>query len=603
MRSSDLMATETSDFGGRWQGLVLRRFPDLIHVCFVMAVFWVPVAIRYGAPDTFMLPKLTIIWLSTILAAGLSVMLVFEGGTHSFRSRITAVVMGFILALGVTTFLSDLRPISVIGLQKRYGGLIPQGSYAVTMILAFSFYRRRPQLLRQVAWACLAGASVMSAYLVVEAAGWDWIVWEVNGVAPEHPSSTMGNSNFAGGYLAVALPLSLYLAGTCRSRQARAAAGFACLLQLLALGCAFSRGALLALLLGGLVVVPFARSRLPSWVTRAAAGMAMVLAACMILLVWHPGTSRPPGPLARVRTSTVVNRMAYWRAGWEIFRSDPLVGTGPDTFYAFYGRHEGFEQAAKEQLTTVEAPHNIFVERAANSGLLGLGAYLAVLVILLRAGLQRARSAGSNEAWLLLALLWSSAAYLVQGFFSIDVPPLAYMGWMVLGAIASLANPPSEVPAAEGGGSRLHGGPRWLAHGLVVACTLVLLGLAIRPFGADLSVSRGKIADAIALQPFEARYPAYAGQQEVQRASMTNDPVERIEHFQKAESLFREALHRQPDEVNFLVSLAALNGDWGALDRSRLRDAELWWRQAVAVYPFDSALQQYHAQAAQAASS
>lgn len=588
----------------RWNGLVLSRFPHGIHACVLAAVFLVPVVIRYGAPDAIMLPKLTAIWLLTAGAAGLTGMLLIEGHPHPFRSHITLAVLGFVAALLMATVRSDLPPISLIGLQKRYGGLLPQLAYAAAMLVIFTTYRQRPGLLRHVAWACLAGSSFMSAYLLVQAAGWDWAEWLVNGQPPELPGSTMGNSNFAGGYLAIALPLSLYVAVTCRGRRTKAVVGSLCCLQLAALWLAHSRGGLLALLVSTLVVVFLARSWLPRWSRSAAAGVAAVLAVGALLIVWHPGSSRPPGPLSGVGTSTAANRVAYWQSGWEIFRQDPMLGTGPETFYAFYGRHQRPEQAAKEPLTTVEKPHNIFVERAANTGILGLGSYLLVWVLVLRCGYRRLSGGSSEQRWLLLAFLGSSVAYLVQGFFSIDVPPLAFMGWMMLGAIASLGDvsetappPESQVAAPPTGTSN---GIRWCAHGLVVIGTVVLVSVGLRPFRADLSASKGRMAEAIRLQPLEARYRAYAGDQARAAASATAVRSEQVEHLREADSFYQEALRHQPDDVNFIVALATLNSVWAdAVDPARSQMAELWWRRALAVYPFDPELQLRYAQAVQ----
>ncbi|MGH9190113.1 MAG: hypothetical protein ACRD0Q_08790, partial [Acidimicrobiales bacterium] len=141
-------------------------------------------------------------------------------------------------------------------------------------------------------------------------------------------------------------------------------------------------------------------------------------------------------------------------------------------------------------------------------------------------------------------------------------------------------------------------------HALVVIGTVVLVSLGLRPFRADLEASKGRMAEAMRLQPLEARYRAYAGDQARAAATTTRVRSEQIRRLGEADSFYREALRRQPDDLNLLVALATLNADWAeAIDRSRSPVAEMWWRRALAVYPNDPELQMHYAQAAQRARS
>ncbi|MGH9156091.1 MAG: hypothetical protein ACRD1K_09735, partial [Acidimicrobiales bacterium] len=90
---------------------------------------------------------MTAVWLLTTCAAGLTATLLIEGHPHPFRSHVTLAVLVFAAAMVMATVLSDLPPISLIGLQKRYGGLLPQLAYATAMLVGFTLYRQRPGLL------------------------------------------------------------------------------------------------------------------------------------------------------------------------------------------------------------------------------------------------------------------------------------------------------------------------------------------------------------------------------------------------------------------------------------------------------------------------
>ena len=112
-------------------------------------------------------------------------------------------------------------------------------------------------------------------------------------------------------------------------------------------------------------------------------------------------------------------------------RSEPpataaAAAKAADTFAGRYGRYERGEQAANEPLTRVDKPHNVLLERAVDTGVPGAIAYLA-LVVVAAAGALRSLDRGP-ERLLVAAFLASLVAYLVQGLFSIDVPPLAAWG-------------------------------------------------------------------------------------------------------------------------------------------------------------------------------
>src|SRR5207237_399606 len=61
-----------------------------------------------------------------------------------------------------------------------------------------------------------------AGYVLIQKAGLDWIPWrDSNNLPPTFPVGTMGNSNFAGGYLAVAAPLFAYVVLSARTRYWR----------------------------------------------------------------------------------------------------------------------------------------------------------------------------------------------------------------------------------------------------------------------------------------------------------------------------------------------------------------------------------------------
>lgn len=233
---------------------------------------------------------------------------------------------------------------------------------------------------------------------------------------------TLGTPNALAGYLNMAWPLALALAvgATARllrtrgdkgqaerqSAGARPAAlgalGLWCCTGLLvaALGLTFSRGAWLGAL-AGLAAMPLA---LGGRLARAA--LALLLAG--LLLLGLGGVNLLPQPLqTRLSSITrsfsffdpatvevtpenfaVVERMAQMWAGWEMFAHAPLTGVGPGNYTPAYARY-----TAPPWFGSRGHAHNYYLHMAAQAGLLGLLAYLALAGGMAAAAVRRVRRA------------------------------------------------------------------------------------------------------------------------------------------------------------------------------------------------------------------
>src|SRR5205085_2825044 len=132
----------------------------------------------------------------------------------------------------------------------------------------------------------------------------------------------------------------------------------------------------------GLVAVALAfRRALPKWMTALVALGVLAGLALVVVLVWHPGMRAAPSALTRfefLHTRDLEFRTYYWRTAWRIFLSHPVAGTGLDTYYGNYTLHRLVVDGARLGLTELpDKPHSVYLEYAANAGLLGAATYLA----------------------------------------------------------------------------------------------------------------------------------------------------------------------------------------------------------------------------------
>jgi tetratricopeptide (TPR) repeat protein len=621
----------------KWQGYA--RAVLLFGLVLNADIFWRPTV------DVFNLVKITTLWITGIVSLVIWVVWAAERGAWLPKMRLFWAAAAFLAVELLATLFSQDPGLSLIGLYHRYGGLLPFVLYAVIALTVVGLYWERPDRLKEIPWAITIACIIMTPLTLWQATkiqctgnGPFCIPWrDSNGQPPSFPVGTMGNSNFAGGYMAMAVPMFLYVVLTAKGTILRIVMGVLFVADLLALWFTQTRGAFIAVGVSFLVAAFLYRDKLPRWVRLLAAAGAVggVLVAVEVLV--HPGTKTAPGLFAHAgafspfRTGTFQDRGYYWITALRIFRHHPILGTGPDTYYANYPLFRLAKDGAKLGLTITDKPHNVFLEYAANSGILGIGAYLTLVGLALFYGYRRVRQLEGTARLLLVSFMATLVAYLANQFFSIDVPPLAVMGWIALAGIAVLADPgavaareaiaaaraaqgpkgvrkkkkvPGAKSAAPYGGTRVlrHGQTRWPVHVLAVVVALVALAIGVRPFWADHlahigqqdqanqmspALVRAVFLHASSFQPLEPSYLSLAGALDEGQAASAQDPAARASSFNSALVRYRKALRLQPENVFYVMNIARVYTSWGSTDVTKYAGADTWWRRAVTQDPTD----------------
>ncbi|MFN7138079.1 MAG: O-antigen ligase family protein [Limisphaerales bacterium] len=124
--------------------------------------------------------------------------------------------------------------------------------------------------------------------------------------------------------------------------------------------------------------------------------------------------------------TSVVARFDYWSAAWQIFKANPVLGSGPGTFSVEYLKIKSPESEMARLC------HNDYLEQASDSGLIGFlsftGLILGSLLYLYRYRIEK-RPSYTFFVWLgLLGIC-------VQGFseFNFYIPGLAWPTFLLLG--------------------------------------------------------------------------------------------------------------------------------------------------------------------------
>ncbi len=209
-----------------------------------------------------------------------------------------------------------------------------------------------------------------------------------------------GQPNGLGLFFAAVLPLAAHRVSATRG-PARAVAALALAATGLGLVATFSRAAWIAVLLGPLALALAGERRLA---VRLLLGG---IAAVVLVDVFSGGLVRDT--VQRTIGDWVIEqRAALFLTGVSMFAAHPILGVGPGGFADQIGRYG----AQITQLWDYQpTPHNAYVQMAAETGIVGLVAFVVFLALVLRALVRGARDAEAapDVRRFRLAALWSFA--------------------------------------------------------------------------------------------------------------------------------------------------------------------------------------------------
>ncbi len=250
-----------------------------------------------------------------------------------------------------------------------------------------------------------------------------------------------GQPNGLGLFLAVMIPLAAHRYARARTRIGRALHALAAGALIIGLVGTFSRGSWLAVLAGSGV---FLLSR--DW--RLAARIWLVAVVCVVVLDLGSGGALRDTVGRTLGDWVLEQRVALMLAGVLMFLEHPIIGVGPGGFADNLDR---FGPQVSQLWDIQPTPHNAYVQMAAETGVIGLVAFVAFLTVTLWALLKEVRRSGRetdqrNRLDLRRALLWSLATVCVAGMV---VWPFAHGPGQLVMLVAAMAYVLPPEPAAE----------------------------------------------------------------------------------------------------------------------------------------------------------
>ena len=382
--------------------------------------------------DPFNAPKL---WLLMLLAATLFGYLLFpnKDNSNQINSKLKYILIIFVFSGFISAVFSKNQLISMLGETQRKNG------FATYLSLAIIFYvTARTIKLRDIGKFnnYLRLVSVLLViYGFMQSTGNDFVTWNnpYNSVI-----STTGNPNFSSAIYAILCIYTLSL--TCLSIKSQSvwktlfnfALSIFLFISILNTGSLQGVLAFAVGLMGFMLILSFKYKKV--------VGIATSLIFSVLLTAVLLGILQM-GPLQNyLYKDSVSVRGYYWRAGFEMFKNNPLLGVGIDNYAQFFNQYRTPDYPLKYgfEVTSSNA-HNTFIQHFATGGLLFGLAYLILQIIVFSFAVKILTRSKIQDLKFLLPIFCGWLTFQAQSLVSIDNIAISVFGWLFSAIIIGLS--------------------------------------------------------------------------------------------------------------------------------------------------------------------
>ena len=403
-------------------------------------LIWGAIAVTLGIWTTFQDPfnpvKLVLILITAAWLLGHLLSNLRTINRYAIDRQLNLLVLLFIAGLLFATLATDNKRTAIIGENQRYNGLLMYVGLTVILLTAAINLNLR-NILKSLQTTLFLGA-FLAIYGLFQINGVDIVKWNnpYNAVI-----STVGNPNFAAAIMAIMSTISLGLMlNPGVSKVFRIFSLLVCALSLTAIYLSDARQGLIGIAIGFGIYLSIwihSRSKLFGYIF---IGIGSIIGVFSILGMLQIG------PLTNfLYKGSVTVRGYYWRAGFEMFKENPILGVGIDRYGAFFKeyREVGYPLNYGFNITSSNA-HNLPIQMFATGGLLLGVTYLLLNAFVIWRAIIGLKSLQGNARLLLATIFSAWMVYQATSFISIDSPGIAVWGWLLAGGIVALSKKNTE---------------------------------------------------------------------------------------------------------------------------------------------------------------
>ncbi len=271
------------------------------------------------------------------------------------RDPVGAAILLFLASAVASTLTSPNPAQSLHGVPDSTAGLITAISTASVYFAARSIARGHPAVLARFARAAGLASAITSGYALIQLAGLDPLVWGRTATYEGEVRifGTLGHPNMLGAYLAMTVPLTVWLSIRARGSGERILWALVATTSAIVIAATLSRGAWIGLAAAGLAwgalsLLVQGRPGVPRGAKRSSRVPAAVLASLLLIAAAGVVFARTPmgshlaervHQIASMSAPTTQSRLYIWRAGMRMAADHPWVGVGLDAFGTAFPRY------------------------------------------------------------------------------------------------------------------------------------------------------------------------------------------------------------------------------------------------------------------------
>lgn len=387
-------------------------------------------------------------------------------------------------------------------LWDPYGALV----WLLTLVLSWMYVSGggRDRLLH----LGLAGGLLASFYGIVQYSNVEVIWPKVLNPYGGRAVSTFGNPNFLSSYLVMLFPVALAYYLEPRPWTKRLPYLLAMAVYWASLLCSLTRSSWAGVAAAAACVAWGAWRERERWAD-AKKSLVLVGVLMLVMAVFWPRSRVGYNPTVLERLGESIRtfqsdtkkeastygpsyqRFLIWSSAWKMWEERPLLGKGWGTIELFYPFYQGaflFDSHFTNHRTHANNAHNIGLELASQTGLLGLGCALWLLWVMLRAVRNVIASCAPDHRLLAWGLWGGTVGMIVDNLLNVSllfaIP--AFLFWWQLGLLFSLSPKCARIETLD-----VKALPRKIGFSLAAALLAVLGVRAIRHWKAEVHYFQG----------------------------------------------------------------------------------------------------------------
>ncbi len=567
----------------------------------------VPLVVVEPLADQLVLPRLAataafvgggLLWIAYMAARG-------KGEDWSLRAAVVLPLLAFIIANVVAVAFAVDRRASLLGESERYQGLLPTLLYVALFLVSAAFVRSRRDLSIVLGGMFVSGTAV-AGYALIQRLGLDWIEWVQ--IPEGRVGSTFGQPDVLGAFLVVSLAATAGLfVGRGSSWRWLLAVG--AVVMVIALLLTSSRAGWIG---AAAVAVILAASLIHS-VRWTRFGVLCVLLGLILsgtlFVTMAQGRSVASHGAERIASATdftetsVAMRIGLWRSALEMMADRPIFGGGQDAFPILFSKYRRPNQPGiGTDNVRPESAHNVFLDLGTGTGLLGLGAFVWLLVTVLTVSWSSTSLCCDRR--LRYGLVGSMAAivgYVSALYFGFTEGMTTWVLWLLMGAAVGAASgvAPSNCQPTTGRRrlSRWAFGAAALVGGFVaLAWAATLVGGDLAAGEAQRAAAAGDLENAVrlsqqasTLNPLERQYLLDRGQYEYDLAVASTESTAWLE---RSEATYERVTRDYAPDAYSVLMLASVRGELANLRVEPVEDVYRLLEEAVALDPYNLTVRQ-----------